>query len=494
VTDLTVLAVASEIYPLIKTGGLADVTGALPLALANESIAVHTVVPGYPSVMQTLEQSKEGQHVVHTETDLFGGPAKVIAAKVYGLSLLVVDAPHLYARPGNPYLGPDGLDWPDNHLRFAALSWVAAEIGKGAIAGIQPDIVHAHDWQAGLALAYPKVGNTRHPPGVMTVHNLAYQGRVLADQLLPLRLPTAAFATEGLEFHGDISFLKAGLYWADRITTVSPTYAVEILGSDAGMGFDGLLRARADVLTGILNGIDTSVWNPATDPTLTTSYDAKRMTGRARNKAALQKHFGLSVDSKALVFGVVSRLSWQKGLDLLLECLPMVIGAKAQLVLLGAGDKDLEQAFQQAAADYPGQIGCMIGYDEALAHRIQAGCDALLVPSRFEPCGLTQLCALRYGGVPVVARVGGLSDTVIDFNEMAKAADVATGFQFAPVTTHGLQAAIRRTCKTWVDQPRWKAMQKRGMATDVSWAQPAKHYATLYRELATNSRARTAVL
>jgi starch synthase len=494
VADLTVLAVASEVYPLVKTGGLADVTGALPLALTNENVAVHTVVPGYPAVMQALEQSKGKHERVHSETDLFGGLVSVIAATLHGLSLLVLDAPHLYARPGNPYLGPDGLDWPDNHLRFAALSWMAAEIGKGAITRIQPDVVHAHDWQTGLALAYPKVGNTRHPPGVMTVHNLAYQGRVPADQLLALRLPTAAFATEGLEFHGDISFLKAGLHYADRITTVSPTYAVEILGGDAGMGFDGLLRARADVLTGILNGIDTNVWNPATDPALTTSYDAKRMAGRARNKAALQKHFGLAVDPKALVFGVVSRLSWQKGLDLLLECLPTVIAAKAQLVLLGAGDKDLEQAFEQAAADYPGQIGCKIGYDEALAHRIQAGCDALLVPSRFEPCGLTQLCALRYGGVPVVARVGGLSDTVIDLNEMAKAADVATGIQFAPVTSDGLQAAIRRTCKTWMDQPRWKAMQKRGMATDVSWAQPAKHYAALYRELVANSCAKTVVL
>jgi starch synthase len=494
VADLTVLSVASEVYPLIKTGGLADVAGALPLALAGEGIVGHTVVPGYPAVMQAIEKSQSHAEVAHTEADLFGGPARVIAAKVHGLSLLALDAPHLYARSGNPYLGPDGLDWPDNHLRFAALSWIAAEIGKGAIASIQPDVVQAHDWQAGLTLAYPKVGNTRHPPGVMTVHNLAFQGRVSADQLLALRLPTAAFATEGLEFHGDISFLKAGLQYADHITTVSPTYAVEILGRDAGMGFDGLLRARSNVLSGILNGIDTAVWNPATDKTLTAHYDAKRMAGRARNKAALQKRFGLAANPKALVFGVVSRLSGQKGLDLLLECLPVLLAAKAQLVVLGAGDKNLEKAFQKAAADNPGQIGCVIGYDEALAHAIQAGSDALLVPSRFEPCGLTQLCALRYGTVPVVSRVGGLSDTVIDLNEMAKAAGVATGIQFAPVTIEGLHAAIRRACKAWTDQPLWKAMQKRGMVTDVSWEQPAKQYAALYRELVASSRTKTVVL
>ena len=492
--DLTVLSVASEVYPLIKTGGLADVAGALPLALAKEGIEVHTVIPGYPAVLQALEKAQSRPEVVHSNADFFGGPAQVIAAKVHGLSLLVVDAPHLYARPGNPYLGPDGLDWPDNGLRFAALSWMAAEIGKGTISHMQPDIIHAHDWQAGLALAYQKLGNTRHTPSVMTVHNLAFQGRFPATQLSALRLPTAAFATEGLEFHGDISFLKAGLHYADRITTVSPTYAVEILGSDSGMGFDGLLRARAEVLSGILNGIDTDVWNPAADATLAAPYDAKHVARKALNKQALQKHFGLAHNPKALVFGVVSRLSGQKGLDLLLECLPVAVGLGAQLVVLGAGDKGLEQAFQQAAVEHQGQIGCVIGYNEALAHLVQAGADALLIPSRFEPCGLTQLCALRYGTIPVVARVGGLADTVIDLNEMAKKAGVATGIQFAPVTTNGLTSAIRRTSQAWADRPLWKAMQKRGMLTDVSWAEPAKHYAALYRELVASSRAKTAVL
>jgi starch synthase len=494
VADFTVLSVASEVYPLIKTGGLADVTGALPLALASEGIAVHTVLPGYPAVLQALEKSPERPEEVHTEADLFGGSARVLAAKVQGLSLLVVDAPHLYARQGNPYLGPDGLDWPDNDVRFAALSWVAAKIGEGAIKGIQPDAVHAHDWQAGLALAYAKVGNARHPPGVMTVHNLAFQGRAPATQLSTLRLPSTAFSREGLEFHGDISFLKAGLHYADRITTVSPTYAVEILGSNAGMGFDGLLRARANILSGILNGIDTNVWNPATDPALSASYDSKRMAGKALNKKALQKHFGLNQNPTALLFGVVSRLSEQKGLDLLLECLPVLLGLGAQLVVLGAGDKALEQAFQQAAAEHPCQIGCLVGYDESLAHCIQAGSDALLVPSRFEPCGLTQLCALRYGTVPVVSRVGGLADTVIDMNEMAKAAGVSTGIQFAQVTSDGLQSAIRRTRHAWADQPGWNAMKKRCMTTDVSWSKPARQYATLYRELVANGGAKTVTL
>jgi starch synthase len=479
-TGLTVLSVASEIYPLIKTGGLADVTGALPLALAAENIAMHSLVPGYPAVLRGLENAE----IVLEIADLFGGSARVLAGQANGLELFALDAAHLYDRPGNPYSGPDGRDWPDNAERFAALAQVGAKIAQGAVSGFSPDIVQAHDWQAGLTLAYLRFNDGKRPRGVITVHNIAFAGQFNSDMLERLHLPPAAFATEGLEFHGDISMLKAGLHWADAITTVSPTYAVEIRDPAAGMGFEGLLQARSAVLHGILNGIDTDVWNPAADVLIAAPFSAGKLAGRTRNKAALQRHFGLSPDPKALLLGVVSRLFEQKGLDLLLDCLPLLKACGAQLVLLGSGDRGLEAEFLGAAQRDPTHVGCVIGYDEGLAHQVQAGADAIVVPSRFEPCGLTQLCALRYGAVPVVARVGGLSDTVIDLNEMARAANVATGIQFAPVSREGLAAALRRAAEAWSDRALWRGMQKRGMATDVSWARPAKAYAALFRTLA----------
>ncbi len=487
-TPLRVLSVASEVFPLVKTGGLADVTGALPGALAAEGVAVRTLVPGYPAVTGAIE----GARPVHRIADLFGGPAQVLEARAAGLDLLVLDAPHLYARPGNPYLEPEGRDWPDNALRFAALALEAAEIGGGAVAGYVPDVVHAHDWQAGLAPAYlhfraaARSGNDHagaRPGTVMTVHNLAFPGKLPASLLARLGLPPAAYAIEGVEFHGTISLLKAGLQFADRITTVSPSYAAEIRTAEAGMGFDGLLRARADVLSGILNGIDTTVWNPKSDKRIAARYDRATLDKRARNKAALQARMGLARDPAAPLFAVVSRLTWQKGMDLLLACLPTLLALGGQLALLGTGEAAIEAGFQAQAKAVPRRIGCVIGYDEALAHAIQAGADALLVPSRFEPCGLTQMCALRYGAVPVVARVGGLADTVIDANPAALAAGVATGVQFAPPAAELLELALRRTVTLYRAPIAWRAMQENGMAVDVSWHGPARSYAALYREL-----------
>ncbi len=477
-TDVRVLAVASEIFPLIKTGGLADVVGALPAALAAEGIAVRTLVPCYPSVRRQIGNAKS----VRSWTNLFGGPATLLAGSAKGLDVFALDAPHLFDRPGNPYTGPDGKDWPDNAQRFAALCRAGADIGQKLVKEFQPDVVHVHDWQAGLTPAYLSYGVAQRPGTVATVHNLAYQGQFPPALLASLGLPAAAYRIDGVEYYGTISYLKAALQLADRITTVSPRYATEIMESEMGMGLDGLLRARAEVVTGILNGIDTEIWNPAKDSHIA-PFNVERLADRARNKAALQKRMDLAPDPNALLFGVVSRLSWQKGLDLLLAVLPDFLAMGAQLALLGSGDRNLEEAFTRAAEQHPGRIGCVLEYDEALAHTVQAGADAILVPSRYEPCGLTQLCALRYGAVPLVARVGGLADTVIDAGEMALTSGVATGIQFVPVDANMLRAALRRTAALFADKPAWRRMQANGMKTDVSWRDPARHYASLYRDL-----------
>jgi starch synthase len=479
-TPVRVLAVASEIYPLIKTGGLADVTGALPAALKAEGIDARTVVPGYPDLLKALGEADEVLHF----PNLYGGPARVLGCCVAELDLFVLDAPHLFARPGNPYVAPDGADWPDNAIRFAALGRTAAEIGQGATPAFVPDVVHAHDWQAGLTPAFLHYSGRPRPATIMTVHNLAYQGQFPREVLSEIGLPPESFAIDGVEYYGGIGFLKAGLQFADRITTVSPTYAIEIQQPDAGMGLDGLMRARSDVLSGILNGIDISVWNPAADPRIAAPFSLDAPGGRTVNKTLLQRRFGLPLAPDAFLLGVVSRLSWQKGLDLLLQNLPLIVSEGAQMVLLGNGDRELEERCGAAARSHPDQAGVFIGYDENLAHLIQAGADALLVPSRFEPCGLTQLCALRYGAIPVVSRVGGLADTVIDANEAAVAGDVATGVQFGPVTSENLAGAIRRAKALFHNKPVWRSMQRNAMAVDVSWQNSARHYADLYRQVA----------
>ena len=474
---MQVLSVASEVFPLIKTGGLADVAGALPSALASQGVTIRTLVPGYPAVLRAMPDAQP----VHDYAALFGGAAKILSGKAGSLDVFVIDAPHLFNREGNPYVASNGTDWPDNAFRFAALGRVAADLGAGMLAGFEPDVLHAHDWQAGLAAAYLDLPGTRRPGTVFTIHNMAFPGLFPAHVLPDLGLPWEMFTAEGLEYHNNVSFLKAGLTYSDRITTVSPTYAAEILTPENGMGLDGLLRARANVLSGVRNGIDEEVWNPETDKLLAGRYSAATIGERAANKAALQKRFGLAVDPAALLFGVVSRLSGQKGLDLLLAAIPTLVGLDAQLVLLGSGDRWMEEAFSAAARAQPERIACRIGYDESVAHLIQAGSDAILVPSRFEPCGLTQLCALRYGAVPVVARVGGLADTVVDANEMAMASGAATGIQFNPVTLDALQTALRRTAEIYRDRATWDRMVLAGMATDVSWRRPARRTAELYR-------------
>jgi starch synthase len=483
---LQLLSVTSEVYPLVKTGGLADVAGALPAALARQDIAVTTLMPGYPAVMQAIG---EGVPVRRYE-NLMGGPGTLRRGRAADLDLLVLDAPHLFAREGNPYLGPDGRDWPDNPLRFAALSRVAADIAEGALGSYAPDVVQAHDWQAGLTPAYLHYNRpSRRPPVVTTIHNLAFQGVFPAYLLGTLGLPAEAFSLDGLEYFGAISFLKGGILFADHVTTVSPSYAREITTAEGGMGLEGLLGGRARHLTGILNGIDTRVWDPAHDPLIPSPFSADDLSGRAADKAALQVEFGLEAAPDAFLVASIGRLTEQKGLDLLLGTLPDLLADGAQFVLLGSGDRALEAAFTAAAASNPGQVGCRIGYDEALAHLVQAGADALVVPSRFEPCGLTQLCALRYGAVPLVARVGGLADTVIDASPVALRQGVATGFQFVPSSSAMLSDALRRAAALFRDPEGWAQLQQNGMATDVSWDSAAKEYAALFRRLVSSPSA-----
>ncbi len=478
---MRVLSVTPEFFPLIKTGGLADVAGALPLALAPLGVDMRTLLPAYPAVTAALPEAEP----VLGLGELFGGPARLLAARTAeGAGLFLLDAPHLYARPGNPYLGPDGRDWADNHRRFGALAQVAFRLGQGLLGAWQPEIVHGHDWQAGLVPAYLALAGDPRPATVTTVHNLAFQGLFPAAHLAELDLPSASFAPHGVEYHGHVGFLKAGLFYADRITTVSPTYAREIQTRAHGMGLDGLLRTRAADLVGITNGLDTEVWDPARDPLLAARYDTHDpASGKAANKAALQERLGLERRAEACLFCVVSRFTQQKGIDLLLAVLPDLLRRDTQLAVLGSGEPSLEWAFGSAKAAHPGRIGFVAGYDEPLSHLMQGGADAILVPSRFEPCGLTQLIGLRYGTLPVVARVGGLADTVIDANEAALADGVATGFQFLPVTADAFAEALHRALGLFQDRATWQLMVKRAMTREVGWDRAARHYHELYRGL-----------
>ncbi|TDH61337.1 glycogen synthase GlgA [Dankookia rubra] len=471
---MRVLAVASECFPLIKTGGLADVVGALPAALAGAGITVTTLVPGYPAVLSAVGAAP----VVLDLTDRFG-PARLRRAKVHGLDLLVLDAPQHFDRPGNPYAGPDGVAWDDNGLRFAALGFAAAK----AATALGFDAVHAHDWQAGLAGAYLRLTAARRVPSVFTIHNLAFQGQFPPALFPRLGLPATAWRMDGLEYFGSVGFLKAGLWYADRITTVSPSYATEIRTAAGGMGLDGLLRGRGGQVSGILNGIDEAEWDPSRDKALAACFSAADPAPRAANKPALQARFGLAPDPAAPLFAFVGRLAWQKGMDLVLDALPALLEAGGQLAILGTGDAALEARCLGAAAAHPGRAGTVIGFDEALARLCYGGADAVLVPSRFEPCGLAQLCALRYGAPPVVARTGGLADTVIDANEMALAAGCATGVQFAPGDAALLAGAVQRTIGLYRDRPAWAHIQANALGCDVSWRRSAARYAALFDEI-----------
>jgi starch synthase len=485
---LRVLYVTPELSPWIKAGGLGDVARDLPVALAREGADVRILVPAYPALRAALDDA-----VPVAELGSPGGelaPARLLEAQA-AVPLYLIECGAYYDRPGGAYQSPEGVDWPDNDLRFGLLSRAAARLG-GAASPLdwRPDVVHCNDWQAGLAPAYLAFAGGPRAATVMTIHNLAYQGLFPRERLAALALPEASFQVEGLEFYGRISFLKAGLHYADRITTVSPTYAQEIQTPALGFGLEGLLRRRAPDLTGILNGIDTLVWDPARDPHLATRYDGGHLQLKRENKLALQRAFGLPEGARAPLLGMVSRLVEQKGVDLVPGIAPLLVRSRAQLVVLGSGDAQLQDALRALAAGYPRVVAVQIGFDDSLAHRIEAGADMFLMPSRFEPCGLNQLYSMRYGTPPIVRRTGGLADSVVDASEANLRAGTATGFVFGAPTRAALRAAVKRALEAYHHPKTWRFLQLNGMARDSSWERAARATIEVYRgALAVSSRA-----
>ncbi len=483
---LRVLHVGAEIFPLLKTGGLADVLGALPVALRRAGADARVLLPAFPALLSALTAVRE---VGALQPHWGGVPARLLAGKfaaapLAGLPVYLLQHDALFGRAGNPYSDADGMAYIDNHRRFALLGLAATRLAEGLDPGWLPQAVHSHDWHAGLAPAYQsfsRAAGASHAASVFTIHNLAYQGQFPSTVFGELGLPASAYTLHGVEFHGQVSFMKAALHYADRITTVSPSYAREIQASEFGCGLDGLLSERSAVLSGILNGVDEAVWDPAGDAAIARPYSAERMAGKAACKAALQRECGLDVQAAAPLFTVVSRLTEQKGLNLVADIVPAIVARGGQLVVLGSGDAALETAFTQAAQANPRQVALRQGYDEALSHRIFAGSDVTLVPSRFEPCGLTQLYALKYGSLPLVRRTGGLADTVIDCSLEDMADERATGFVFERFDAADLTRALRRAFALWARPREWRSVRSRAMAQHFGWDAAAAGYLALYR-------------
>ncbi len=479
---MRILHVAAEIYPLVKTGGLADIVASLPQALIKRGLDVRLLLPGFPAILDGM---------IGLEPVLRFGPAfgaAVVTIRIgrlpdSGIEAYVIDAPFLYEREGNPYIDSAGHDWSDNHRRFGLLGWVAAHMASGELSpGWRPDIVHAHDWHAGLVPVYIAQNPGLKTATVFTIHNLAFRGIFPMECYPELGLPMSELTPKSIEFRGKISFMKAGLVHSRKITTVSPRYASEIRTPEFGCGLDEVLRERGSDLSGILNGVDYEIWNP-NDSAIGKSYSAANIKGKKDCKLSLQAELGLSNKAEGPLFAVVSRLTSQKGMDLLLAALPDLLNEGIQLAVLGTGDENLEAGFRRAAVDNPGMVAVHIGYDEVMSHRFMAGADVFLVPSRFEPCGLTQLYALRYGTLPLVRRVGGLADTVFDVTPENLQAEKATGFVFDAATLPELLKCVRKACALYSDATTWLRVQRRAMVQDFSWDDSAANYESLYRSL-----------
>ncbi len=480
---MRVLFATSEIAPWVKTGGLGDVSADLPAALHQQGIDIRVIVPGYLEILKAFPAARLACEFGYAEKIL--PPVRVLRSIApAGFPLFIVNCPSYFVRDGGPYVDPMGHDWADNHLRFGLLSQVAALLATTASPlKWKPQVLHCNDWPTGMAPAYLRYSYRSHAATLMSVHNAAFQG-VFPPHVLPqLRLPQHAFAMDGVEYYGNVSFLKGGLQMADWLTTVSPTYAKEIQRPEFGRGLDGLLTSRADQLTGILNGIDTKAWDPATDPLLEHPYDAADLSGKAPNKRALQRHLGLKQSADVPLLGVISRLTYQKGLDLLAELGDEIIARGAQLVVVGSGEKELETVFLSLARHHPQQISVTIEFEERLAHLAQAGADMFIMPSRFEPCGLTQLFSLCYGTVPIVRRTGGLADTVVDCGPKALESGKANGFFFDHAWAAELLGAIDRALDTFRNKAVWRKLQRNGMTLDFGWEKAARQYAALYKKL-----------
>jgi starch synthase len=487
-----ILFAASEALPLIKTGGLADVAGSLPPALSMLDLDVRLVIPAYP---QAVERAIPLKTVATLRISGVPEPVRILEETLEEkLHVYLIDAPSMFSRPGNPYTEASGRPWGDNAQRFALFCRAVVHIALNqAGLGWHPDVVHCNDWQTGLVPALLAQEWDR-PATIFTIHNLSYQGIFDLSTFLQLQLPDELWSPEGLEFHNQLSFIKGGLVFADWLTTVSPTYAEEIRSAEFGYGLEGLLDHRSDRLTGVLNGIDYHIWDPATDGDIAQTYDVGTFHLKQANKLALQKELGLEQDADAMLFGNIGRMVEQKGIDLVIEILPeMMQHGKVQLVILGSGEEQLEQALLEAAAAYPGRATVTIGYDETLAHRIEAGCDCFLMPSRYEPCGLNQLYSLRYGTVPIVNRTGGLADTVTDLSPASMLDETATGFVFDGPDAASLLQAVQRAIE-YHQRPGlwWEKLATRGMSQDFSWDASASHYLDIYR-MAVDSPAKNPV-
>ena len=478
---LKVLFATPEVAPLIKTGGLADVSAALPAALMGLGTDIRVLVPGYPQVMEALKTKGRAA----TLPALPGvPPAQLIAAKLpSGVPLLVIESA-IYQRSGGPYQDAAGNDWLDNDLRFGLLSYVGALLSTpDSPFPWKPDIVHCNDWQTGLTPVYLHYVSGARAKTVITIHNLAFQGIFPVETTARLGLPPQAFSVNGVEYYGKASFLKGGLQFADRITTVSPSYAEEIQREPLGSGLQGLLSHRKDVLTGILNGIDTDAWDPESDPYIERYYNASRLAAKQDNKRALQLRVGLRDEPEIPLFSTVSRLTHQKGHDVLADIATNLVKLPAQLVVLGSGDAQLQKRFQELAHSHPGRIAVQIGFDEGLSHQFEAGADSFVMPSRFEPCGLNQMYSQRYGTPPVVHATGGLRDSVVDCTPETLKKRTATGFMFAPLNRDTLLEACRRAVTAYHDKRIWRQLQKNGMSRDFGWEARAQQYLDLYRGL-----------
>jgi starch synthase len=488
---LRVLFAVPECAPVVKTGGLGDVAGSLPAALRTLDVDVKVLLPGYRRVKAALTTTAPVARLAASPH--FPAASILSAVLPNGIALWVLDCPELFDRPGGPYQDQAGEDWPDNALRFGLFSRVAALLSHdGSPVDWRPDVLHAHDWQTALAplfLRHMAPGN--RAATLMTIHNLAFQGIFASDWHGRLGLPPATWSMHGAEFYGQLSFLKAGLYYADAVSTVSPTHAREIQSQPLGMGLEGLLAGRRDALHGILNGIDTELWNPKGDPLIPARYDARSLARKIENKRALQERFGLTATDERPLLGSVSRFTHQKGVDLIAELASEMIAFPAQLVVVGTGEPEQEARFRELALRQPGSAGVFVGYDERLAHLVEAGADMFLMPSRFEPCGMNQMFSQRYGTPPIANATGGLLDSVVDCSAATLADGTASGFLMKDATAESLRAAITRALAVYSDRIRWRQLQRNGMDRDFSWGTSARRYLDLYAKLAAGNAAVT---
>jgi starch synthase len=479
---LRILFATPECAPWVKTGGLADVSAGLPAALEALGHDVRVLLPAYPSVLAAAAHRRAFIEIPAT--------AHFPACTVHqsplpsGVPAWLVNCPELFERDGGPYQDRDGVDWEDNAQRFGQVARVAALLaGASNPLDWRPDVLHCNDWQTALAPAYLRFAGGARARTVMTIHNLAFQGLFPPEEVARLGLPAQSYAIDGVEFWGRMSFLKAGLQYADAITTVSPTYAREIRREPLGFGLQGLLAARASALHGIANGIDVAEWDPASDRLIAQRYDADRLTSKAFNKEALQERLGLPLEPRVPLVGMVSRLTLQKGIDLVAEVAREIVGLPAQLVVLGTGERELERALADVAKANAQRVAVRLAYDEPLAHLIEAGADMFLMPSRFEPCGLNQMYSQRYGTPPVARATGGLADTIVDATPAALADGTATGFLFDEESPVALLAAIERAIALYREPKEWRQLQRAGMAMDLGWGAAARRYAEVYAGL-----------